>query len=107
MMVITTQAIPDRLRGYLARYLVEVRAGVFVGDYAASTRETLWDTVQKEVDEGNAVLIWTTDSESGFDFETVGEHRRIPTEKDGLKLVDFTQEEMEKHWYEKFDEKID
>jgi CRISPR-associated protein Cas2 len=107
MMVIATQAIPERLRGYLARYLVEVRAGIFVGDYSASTRETLWETVIKEIDQGNAVLVWKMDTESGFDFKTVGEHRRIPTEQDGLKLVDFTPEEMEKHWYENFGQKTD
>lgn len=106
-MVVATQAIPDRLRGYLARYLVEVRAGIFVGDYSTSTRETIWDTVTEEVDEGNAVLVWQTDTESGFDFRTVGKHRRIPTEKDGLRLVDFTQEEVEKHWYEKFNQETD
>ncbi|MFP4647434.1 MAG: type I-E CRISPR-associated endoribonuclease Cas2e [Candidatus Acetothermia bacterium] len=107
MMVIVTQAIPDRLRGYLARYLVEVRAGVFVGNYSARTRATIWETVLDEVEFGNAVLIWQTNTESGFDFKTVGKHRRIPTEKDGLKVVDFTSEEMEKNWYENFDRELD
>lgn len=102
MMIIVTQAIPDRLRGYLARYLVEVRAGVFVGNYSSRTRKTLWEKVTEHVETGNAVLVWKTNTESGFDFKSVGKHRRIPTEKDGLKMVEFTPTEIEKNWNEIF-----
>ena len=42
MLVIVTEAVPPRLRGYLSRWLLEVRAGVFVGDYSVRVREKLW-----------------------------------------------------------------
>jgi CRISPR-associated protein Cas2 len=89
MLVIVTEAIPDRLRGYLSRWLLEVRAGVFIGDYSCKVRETLKDTIQKNLETGNVVIAWSINNESGFDFETFGENRRIPVQYDGLKLVSF------------------
>jgi len=35
------------------------------------------------------VMVWTTNTESGFDFMTLGKNRRLPVELDGLKLVSF------------------
>ena len=34
-------------------------------------------------------MTWSTNTESGFDFLTLGKNRRIPVEIDGLKLVSF------------------
>ncbi len=34
-------------------------------------------------------MIWSTNTESGFDFKTVGKNRRIPVDFDGVKLVSF------------------
>jgi len=38
------------------------------------------------------VMAWSTNTESGFDFMTLGANRRIPVEMDGLKLVSFLPE---------------
>jgi CRISPR-associated protein Cas2 len=89
MMVIVLENVPARLRGRLAIWLLEVRAGVYVGDLSRRVREMLWATIQAGVGAGNAVMAWTTNTESGFDFMTHGENRRIPVEMDGLKLVSF------------------
>jgi CRISPR-associated protein Cas2 len=40
-------------------------------------------------DEGNAVMAWATNNESGFEFQTFGENRREPIDVDGLRLVRF------------------
>ena len=92
-MVIVTEAIPERLRGYLSRWLLEVRAGVFIGEYSVKVREMLTKTIRENIESGNVVVAWTTNNESGFDFDTVGMNRRIPTELDGMKLVAFLPEE--------------
>ncbi len=34
-------------------------------------------------------MAWRTSNEAGFDFVTLGENRRVPTEIDGAKLVSF------------------
>ena len=89
MIVAVTENVPARLRGRLALWLVEVRAGVYVGDYSLRTRERIRRELEKHVDEGNAVLVWSEGSESGFDFWTIGPNRRQPVELDGIKLVSF------------------
>jgi CRISPR-associated protein Cas2 len=89
MTVIVVENVPPRLRGRLAVWLLEVRAGVYVGDVSRRVREMMWVHIEKGVHEGNAVMAWTTNTESGFDFVTLGKNRRIPVEMDGLKLVSF------------------
>lgn len=89
MLVIVVENVPPRLRGRLAVWLLEIRAGVYVGDYSAKVREHIWDQVEKGIDDGNAVMAWRTNNEAGFDFVTLGTNRRIPVELDGTKLVSF------------------
>ena len=89
MLVIVLENAPPRLRGRLAIWLLEVRAGVYIGKPSRRVREMLWKQVEAGIEEGNAVMAWDTNTESGFDFVTLGENRRIPVELDGLKLVSF------------------
>jgi len=92
MLVIVLENTPPRLRGRLALWLVEVRSGVYVGEYSIKVREYLWQQVEKGLGDGNAVMIWSAPTESGYDFITLGKNRRIPVEFDGLKLVSFLPE---------------
>jgi len=93
MLTVVTENIPHRLRGRLAVWLVEVRAGVYVGSTSKSVREIIWDYCEADCEDGNIVLAWQTNTESGFDFQTMGENRRIPVEFDGLRLVSFLPEQ--------------
>lgn len=98
MLVIVLENAPDRLRGRLTNWMLEVRAGVYVGDYNPRIREMLWAQVEAGIGDGNAVLVWTCKTESGFDFVTLGPNRRMPCEMDGLRLVEFfplTEQELE------------
>jgi CRISPR-associated protein Cas2 len=95
MLVIVLENVPPRLRGRLAIWLLEVRAGVYVGNVSRRVREMIWATVTKGTEEGNAVMAWSTNTESGFDFLTWGANRREPVEIDGLKLVSFLPETVE------------
>jgi CRISPR-associated protein Cas2 len=92
MLVIVVENAPPRLRGRLAIWLLEVRAGVYVGSASRRVREMMWETVIKGIEDGNAVMAWSTNTESGFDFLTWGTNRREPVEIDGLKLVSFLPE---------------
>jgi CRISPR-associated protein Cas2 len=89
MLVVVTENVPARLRGRLAVWLLEMRAGVYVGDVSKRVREMIWDQCEKLVEEGSVVVAWATNTESGFDFQTLGSNRRIPVEFDGLRLVSF------------------
>ncbi|MEN6373452.1 MAG: type I-E CRISPR-associated endoribonuclease Cas2e [Smithella sp.] len=93
MLVTVVENAPPRLRGRLAIWLLEVRAGVYVGKVSRRVREMIWDQIEKGIEDGNAVMVWSTNTESGFDFMTIGANRRIPIEMDGIKLVSFLPEE--------------
>ena len=92
MLVIVTENAPPRLRGRLALWLLEVRAGVYVGSYSKRVREQIWSHVQDGIEDGNAVLIWRSQAEAGFEFETLGSNRRVPADFDGVQLVQFNPE---------------
>ena len=89
MLVIVVNNAPPRLRGRLAVWLLEIRAGVYVGNYSRRTREMIWEQVKSEIDEGDAIIAWAAPNDAGYDFDTCGRNRRIPVEIDGLKLVQF------------------
>lgn len=95
MLVIVLENAPPRLRGRLAVWLLEVRAGVYVGNYSRKVREMLWQQVVDGIDEGNAVMVWRASTEAGFEFETLGANRRVPAELDGVQLVSFFPEPKE------------
>ncbi len=89
MLVIVVENVPPRLRGRLAIWLLEIRAGVYVGKISRRGREMIWKQVGESIGSGNAVMVWSTNTESGFDFVTLGKNRRMPKEMDGIKLVSF------------------
>jgi CRISPR-associated protein Cas2 len=89
MMVIVVEAAPARLRGRLAVWLVEVRAGVYVGTYGRKVREMIWGQVQAYIEDGNAVIAWSAPEDAGFAIDTCGLNRRVPVDFDGLRLVQF------------------
>ncbi len=89
MLVIVLENAPKRLRGRLAVWMIEIRAGVFVGRLSQRVREMLWDQIIAGIEDGNAVMAWSTNTESGYDFQTIGKNRREPVDFDGLRLVSF------------------
>jgi len=95
MLVIVLETAPPRLRGRLAIWLLEIRAGVYVGNCAAKVRDYIWEQVEVGIEDGNAVLAWRTSNEAGFDFLTLGRNRRIAVDVDGVKLVSFLADKEE------------
>ena len=89
MITVVTENVPPRLRGRLAIWLLEVRAGVYVGNVSKRVREMIWEQCETFIKDGNIVMAWQTNTESGFDFQTLGKSRRIPSDNDGLRLVSF------------------
>jgi CRISPR-associated protein Cas2 len=92
MLVIVVESAPPRLRGRLAVWLLEVRAGVYIGDYGQRVREMIWGQVCVYIEDGNAVIAWSGPNEVGFHFDTYGKNRRVPVDLDGFRLVRFEQE---------------
>lgn len=92
MMIVVVENAPPRLRGRLAVWLLEIRAGVYIGNYSRRTREMIWNEVLEAIEDGNAVIAWTAPNDAGFCFETCGRNRRVPADLDGFRVVRFTQE---------------
>ena len=89
MLVIVVNGAPPRLRGRLAVWLLEIRAGVYVGNYSRKTREMIWKQVRTHISSGDAIIAWAAPNDAGYDFDTTGANRRVPADLDGLKLVRF------------------
>jgi CRISPR-associated endoribonuclease Cas2 subtype I-E len=82
MLVIVVENVPQRLRGRLAVWLLEIRAGVYIGTYSRRTREMIWEQVKGAVGEGNAVIAWaapTTRASSSTPAVGIGVFRSIST----------------------------
>ena len=97
MLVVVTENVPPRLRGRLAIWLLEIRAGVYVGDVTKRVREMLWEQITALAEDGNVAMAWSSRHESGFEFQTYGENRRIPVDYEGLRLVRFAPEPEEEN----------
>lgn len=89
MMVIAVENAPPRLRGRLAVWLLEIRAGVYVGRYSTRVRDRIWAQVEAGIAEGDAVMCWAAPTDQGYGFRTAGRNRRMPVDFDGLTLVQF------------------
>ena len=89
MLVIVVENVPALLRGRLALWLLEIRSGVFIGDYSNRIRKLVWETLEQGIEDGNAVMSWNIPDEPGYDFLTLGSNRRVPVDYGGLKMISF------------------
>lgn len=87
MLVIVTENAAEKLRGELTRWLLEVKAGVFVGKTSAAVREKLWEKVKQDREISGALLLYSADTEQGFRIELHGDPRRTVVDLDGLQLI--------------------
>ncbi|MDO4665077.1 MAG: type I-E CRISPR-associated endoribonuclease Cas2e [Actinomycetaceae bacterium] len=86
--VLRTEAIPDHLRGYISRFLVEVTPGFFVGNSSPRLTEKLWSKVTDAVRVGTATLVYSSkDSEFGYETLTAGARSVDIVNLDGLNLI--------------------
>lgn len=87
--VVVAENVPPRLRGRLAIWLLEVRAGVYIGNVSRRVREMIWQHLDSGHEAGSVVMAWSCKNESGYEFQTLGANRREPLDYDGLRLVAF------------------
>lgn len=86
MTVIVLTNCPAGLRGFLTRWLLEISAGVFIGNPSARIRDALWDEVRQYAGQGRALLAYTTNNEQGFTFRT-HDHNWHPVDHEGVTLI--------------------
>ncbi|MGK5551221.1 type I-E CRISPR-associated endoribonuclease Cas2e [Actinomadura kijaniata] len=95
MIVISTTAVPDHVRGALTRWLTEPGPGLYVGTVSARVRDELWSAVADSVNDGAAICIHPANNEQGFLIKTAGQRRRRITDFDGLQLVRLLPQESQ------------
>lgn len=82
-----TQA-PQRVRGMLSRYCLEIRSGLFVGRLDNRMRLKLWSIVEESAtDKTSAVMAWSRASDQGYAFRSLGPLARRTIRYDGLWIV--------------------
>jgi CRISPR-associated protein Cas2 len=93
VIVLILERTPPTLRGELSRWLIEPKAGVFVGKLSAMVREKLWQLVVDRKGVGAAMLLQSAETEQGFRIRTHGDTSRTVLDFEGLQLVRFPREE--------------
>jgi CRISPR-associated protein Cas2 len=86
MTVIVLIAAPEGLRGHLTRWMVEVNAGVYVGNLSRRVRDRLWELLATRISDGQAVMVEPAANEQGWATRTAGRDRWRPVDYDGLIL---------------------
>ncbi|MCC6159589.1 MAG: type I-E CRISPR-associated endoribonuclease Cas2 [Deltaproteobacteria bacterium] len=87
MVVMILENVPESLRGELSRWMIEPRAGVFVGTMNAMIRDRLWERVNKRKGVGGCMQVYSWPNEQGFIVRQEGVSSRDIADFDGLQLV--------------------
>ena len=57
MVVMILESVPPSLRGEITRWMIQPKAGVFVGKVSAMVRDKLWEKVRRAA-RGGSGMIW-------------------------------------------------
>jgi CRISPR-associated endonuclease/helicase Cas3 len=87
MVVLILESVPPSLRGELSRWMLEPKAGVFIGTLSGTVRDLLWEKACVEVGAGGCTMLYRTNTEQGFAVRTHGDTTRQVEEIEGLFLV--------------------
>ena len=87
MVIILLERVIPSLRGELTRWLLELKAGVFVGKVSAMVRERLWRRVCSRMANGGGILVHSADNEQGFEVRFHGNPSRTIRDFEGIQLV--------------------
>ncbi len=91
MVVMILEAVPPSLRGDLSRWMLEPKAGIFLGRMTARIRDELWKKATTGSKDGACFQAWSSPNEQGFAFRTHGDLSRQMVEIEGLSLVSLTK----------------
>ena len=87
MVVMILERVPISLRGDLSRWMIEPKAGIFLGSMTARIRDELWNKAVKGRKAGACFQAWRYPCEQGFQFRSFGDTSRQLVDFEGLYLV--------------------
>ena len=69
----------DNIRGFLTRWLLEIKPGCFVGNVTTAVRDQLWEGIIRENQDyfTGAVMIYNTDTEQGFAIKMINNQNKV------------------------------
>jgi len=91
MVVMILERVNPGLRGEMSRWMLEPKAGVFIGKVSAMVRDRLWEKATKSAGDGACMLIYSCNTEQGFNIRTYGDNTRDIVDMEGLWLVRIPQ----------------
>lgn len=87
MIVLIIESAPPSLRGELSKWMLEPKAGVYVGSLSGAVRDLLWEKACAQVREGGCTMIYPAANEQGFAIRSWGDTTRVVDQWEGLFLV--------------------
>jgi CRISPR-associated protein Cas2 len=87
MVIMILEKVPVSLRGELSKWLIEPKAGVFVGNISALVRDKLWKKTNEKIKNGGCMQIYNSNNEQGFKIRTNGKLKKELIYLDGLCLI--------------------
>lgn len=88
LVVLALENMSEGVRGKLTRWVIEAKAGVFVGNMNPVLREKIWEIVIENMDiETSALMIYSDKTEQGFSIKMAGTPRRYVVDFEGLSFI--------------------
>lgn len=79
---------PASLKGELSRWLIEPKAGVFVGNPSSRVRDEIWARAAGRIGEGSVLQIWSDHSSpQDYRYRCAGRPERGLIDLEGTALV--------------------
>ena len=85
--VVNTPAVPDHVKGYTDRFLVEVSPSMYVGNVSRRVADELWDVLVENRSQGHITMILSNaKTEQQYEVRVDGRNDVQMRDFDGLKL---------------------
>jgi len=88
LIVVRLERVPEHIRGDLSLWLLEIDAGMFVGDVSPEVRDHLWHRIVGALPaRAGAVLVHPARTPQGFAIRVAGDPNREVIDAEGLVLI--------------------
>lgn len=68
MIVVSLTDCPQKLRGDITKWLMEINTGVYIGNLNARVRDELWERICRNIGNGRATMVFSTTGEQKLGF---------------------------------------
>ena len=85
--ILIVDSMKPSLRGELSRWMIEIKAGVFIGTISALVRDKIWEKVCSSTEMEGAVLIHPSKTEQKFFILMHGNPTRQVIDMEGISLI--------------------